>query len=82
MKRQKKHSQDIQWNRFDICSAWYVYAVLYHGGQSSREYKILGRLVNILFAPGRIPQSKLADGLTANGLKIYHRLVDGGYIRP
>lgn len=81
MKRRKQRRDDIQWNRFDICQAWYVYAVLYHNGQTSKEYKILGRLVNMLFSPGMALRNGLVNSLTDNGRRIYHQLVDGAYIR-
>jgi hypothetical protein len=40
------------WSRFDICEAWYVYAMDYHKGQWSIEYEIFGRLDRIHFRPG------------------------------
>jgi hypothetical protein len=81
MKRRKRRQTPI-WNRFDICSAWYVYAVNYHNGQTSREYKIFGRLVNMLYSPGQLLQARLANGLSDNAKLIYRNLVDGAYIRP
>lgn len=81
MKRQKSDSVRARWNRFDICSAWYVYSVLWHSGQFSREYRILGRLRNICYNAGLSVRENLVDGLTKNATIIYNGLVDGAYIR-
>lgn len=63
-----------RWDRFDIVEAWYLYAVLWHGGQSSKEYKILGRLSRMKFRP----RCDLIDedSLEENGRMIYDSLVD------
>lgn len=60
-------------NRFDICEAYYVFAMLYHTGQGSKEYAIFGRLRKLGFSPGLYLCSK--EGLTENGLEIYRKLV-------
>lgn len=39
----------MHFNRFDICTAFYMFAMLYHGGQNSKEYRIFGRLQKINF---------------------------------
>ena len=59
-------------NRFDICEAWWCYAVEWHGGQSTWEYEILGRLANLKFKP-RFDLS--FDALEENGKEIYMDLV-------
>lgn len=38
-------------NRFDVCEAYYWFAVTCHTGQNSPEYKIFGRLQKIGFKP-------------------------------
>lgn len=39
-------------DRFAICDAYYVFAVLYHEGQFSKTYQIFGRLHHIGYSPG------------------------------
>ena len=39
------------WNRFDICEAWYLFAVDWHEGQGSERYAIFGRLERLGFTP-------------------------------
>lgn len=63
----------MYFDRFDICEAYYVYAMLWHGGQSSEEYKIFGRLVNIGFRPS--PLLSGPEKLSENGLEIYNNLI-------
>jgi len=58
-------------NRFDICEAYYCYAVQYHNGQWSEEYAMLGRLINLKFKPSPILEIELEDSLSENGMKIY-----------
>ena len=62
-------------NKFDICEAWYLYAVHSHNGQWSKEYKILGRLINMNFRPS--PMLAARCDLTVNGAEIYDNLVSG-----
>ena len=61
------------WNRFDICEAWYCFAVDFHGGQWSPEYLIFGRLHDMRFKPAL---SLKAETLTDNGKEIYYSLID------
>ena len=42
---------NAQWNRFDICQAWYLFACEWHRGQWSKEYAIFGRLARMQFRP-------------------------------
>ena len=67
----------MRWDRFDICEAYYLYAVNYHRGRFSREYKIFGRLINMGFAPG-YASTLSVDNLTANARAIYDNLVENG----
>lgn len=61
-------------NRFDICEAYYKYAVHYHTGQFSWQYKILGRLQKIGFKPG-YSVSELDSLGSENANEIYDNLV-------
>lgn len=48
-------------NRWAICEAYYTFAVLYHGGQFSKEYAYLGRLRNMGFKGGTDHPEKLDE---------------------
>lgn len=61
------------WNRFDICEAYYLYAMLWHSGQGSKEYAIFARLERIRFR-ARPMLSRRRD-LEENARIIYDRLV-------
>ena len=62
----------MEWNRFDICEAYYLYCRDNHQGQWSKEYEVLGRLINMRFKPGINLE---VDELTENGKQIYDNLV-------
>ena len=66
-----------QFDRFDICVAYYLFATRYHSGQFSKEYKILGRLQKIGFAIGAGPltDEQLAEDFP-NAKEIYDNLVN------
>ena len=68
----------MEWNRFDICEAYYIYCRDYHSGQWSKEYAVLGTLSNMRFKPGI--DLEAAD-LTENGRLIYDNLVSNENIR-
>ena len=70
----------MQWDRFDIIEAYYLYARQYHKGQWSKEYKIFGRIANLGFTPGLSLRTydKPSDALSANGVEIYNQLVKKG----
>ena len=40
-----------EWNRFDICEAYYLFASEWHEGQGSTTYAIFGRLDRLGFRP-------------------------------
>jgi hypothetical protein len=40
-----------EWNRFDICEAWYLFASDWHEGQGSDGYAAFGRLDRLGFRP-------------------------------
>ena len=65
----------MRWDRFDICEAYYLYAVNYHRGQYSREYKIFGRLIMMGFKPGIFLNVAI---LSPNARAIYDNLVENG----
>ena len=67
--------QSATWDRFDICSAYYVYAMLHHPGQFSDEYKIFGRLHNMHYKPA--PSLSGPNNLEPNAQAIYYGLVRG-----
>ncbi len=64
----------MYWNRFDICEAYYLYAMLYHEGQSSDGYAILGRLDAMGFT-ARI-RLRTEKDLENNARVIFDNLVD------
>ncbi len=61
------------WDRFDICEAFYTYAMLHHPGQFSDEYRIFGRLHAMNFKPA--PSLSGPEQLSTNGRTIYYGLV-------
>jgi len=63
----------MYFDRFDICEAYYVFAMLWHGGQSCSVYLIFGRLNRIGFSPS--PLLRDETSLTDNGRDIYDSLV-------
>lgn len=63
----------MSFDRFDICCAWYLYAITYHGGQGSKLYEVFGRLARVGFKPGDALRDE--NSLTANGREIYENLV-------
>ena len=63
----------MYFDRFDICEAYYVFAMLWHGGQFSKEYEIFGRLERMKFRPP--PMLSGPEDLGENAREIYDRLV-------
>ncbi len=61
-------------DRFDICEAFYVYAMLYHGGQFTRLYRVFGRLHKLGFSPS--PMLRDEDSLSDNAREIFDSLVE------
>jgi len=68
-------------DRFDVCAAYYCYAVEWHGGQWSKEYAMHSVLHRIGYIPGTMDQRSAT--LSENAKEIFDRLVDskGGAIR-
>jgi hypothetical protein len=71
----KAMKEYASFNRFDICEAWYLYAMDYHTGQWSKEYKIFGRLDRMKFKPSLL--FSCVEDLTDNGKIIFFNLVEG-----
>jgi hypothetical protein len=65
----------MYFDRFDICEAWYAYAVDWHGGKHGDIYRIFGRLRAIWFNPSTSVREHGYDALTDNGRDIYDALV-------
>lgn len=69
--------ESASYDRWDIVTAHYAYYSDYHGGQSSREYLRLCKIVNrrgtIRFNPAR--HFKGYRSLSQNGKTIYRNLV-------
>lgn len=63
----------MEFNRFDIISAYYLYGTLYHTGQFSKEYTYVGRAINLGFKPGL---SFSYSSLSENAKAIYDNLVE------
>ncbi len=62
----------MQFNRFDILSAYYLYSIDYHGGQFTKEYAYAWRAIKAGFKPSLLfDYSRLTD----NGREIYSSLV-------
>lgn len=62
-------------DRFNICVAYYVYALEWHGGQDSKAYKIFGRLEKIGFKTQTNRFEQLSDAEKI----IYEGLVNSKY---
>jgi hypothetical protein len=61
----------MQFDRFDILSAYYLYGSLYHGGQFTKEYAYMGRALKCGFNPGPLFSYR---SLSDNGKEIYAAL--------
>ena len=59
----------MYFDRFDICEAYYAYAMENHSGQFSPVYRLFGRLHGIGFKPS--PLFNGYESLTENGKAIY-----------
>lgn len=67
----------MYWDRFDIVEAWYLALCDCHGGQWSREYARLSRLLRYFKPSPMLSVASLSD----NGLEIYkqacNKLLEG-----
>jgi hypothetical protein len=62
----------VEFDRFDVCEAYYLYGSLYHSGQGSKEYAYMGRAHNLGFRPSA---SFSYESLSDNGKTIFDNLV-------
>jgi hypothetical protein len=67
-------------NRLDVCEAWYMFAMLYHEGQGSDDYRTFGRLHNIGFKPGM--GLNRPENLSENGRAIFDNLIESRGYEP
>ena len=63
----------MEFSKFDILSAYYLYGMYFHSGQGSKEYAYMGRATNAGFKPGL---SFSYQSLSDNGKAIYDNLVE------
>lgn len=62
----------MEFNKFDVLSAYFLYGMFFHTGQGSKEYAYMGRALNLGFKPGlSFSYASLSD----NGKAIYDNLV-------
>jgi len=61
-------------DRFDICEAYWCYAVEHHDGQWSKEYALHSVFERIRFKPR---PNLSSDTLDENAREIFDQLVDG-----
>ena len=67
-----------EWNRFDICEAWYLFAAGSHQGQGSDGYAVFGRLDRMRFRPSPMLSRRR---LSANGRLILATLIRKARVR-
>lgn len=65
-------------DRWDICGAYYMYAVNWHEGQYSAIYKIFSKLNDIGFTPHKWFD---LSSLTDNGSLIYQSLIKRKHLK-
>jgi hypothetical protein len=63
----------MYFDKFDICSAYYLFGSHYHGGQFTKEYAYMSRAINAGFKPGFFFDY---ESLTENGKEIYSKLME------
>jgi hypothetical protein len=63
----------MYFDRFDICAAHWMFAMLWHGGQNSATYAKFAQLERLRFKPALL-WSEPAD-LPENAREIYRQLV-------
>jgi hypothetical protein len=71
----------MTFDRFAICEAFYMFAMLNHGGQASTEYEVFARLDRLRYRPR--PMLSDPDDLDIVAREIFERLESGdSSIRP
>ena len=63
----------MYFDRFDICEAHYVFAMLWHGGMGCKLYSKFAQFERIQFRPS--PSLSGPENLTENGREIYEQLL-------
>lgn len=63
----------MQFDRFDILCAYYLFGMNYHKGQFSKEYAYMERARNCGFSPGLLFSER---SLSYNAQDIYQSLID------
>lgn len=66
-------------DRFDICEAYILYGMLYHGGQWSKEYRDQCRAMRLMT---QIRSSLSVETLSENARAIFDSLVERGGHEP
>ena len=64
----------MYFDKFDICEAHYIFAVLYHGGQSCPIYAKFAQLDRIGFRPSPLLSDE--NDLNENARSIFEDLVE------
>jgi hypothetical protein len=69
----------MYWDRFDICEAYYRFAVDFHGGINCPIYQYFGRLSRMEFRPSASVRGDMRGDcrrlLNDNGKEIYDNLL-------
>ena len=63
----------MYWDRFDICAAHYMFAMLWHEGMGSATYAKFSQLERLRFRPS--PSMSQPSDLEPNAREIYRQLV-------
>jgi hypothetical protein len=66
-------NKTMYWDRFDICAAHWMFAMLWHDGQGSATYAKFSQLERLRFSPA--PRWAEPADLEANAREIYRQLV-------
>ena len=72
--QQLTNTNQMYFDRFDICEAHYLLAMLWHDGMGSSLYAKFAQFERIKFRPSRMLSSP--RDLTENGLEIYEQLLE------
>ena len=63
----------MYFNRFDVCEAYYMFSMLFHGGMGCSIYAKFGQLERLRFRPS--PLLSNPCDLDENAREIYRQLV-------
>lgn len=56
-----------RWDRFDICLAYYVFAMYFHGGQGSATYSIYNTFHRLRYEPRAMANGDGTRSMLAHG---------------